>query len=86
MSEDERATARRDELEMLLIREAVSLVALAALMVLLSPGVQQWCKHQAWRLRRWHRQDNERVEAALAGLRRELSRDLPLVERGLVDP
>lgn len=83
---EERARARRDELETMLIREAVSIGALAVLMIALSPGVQRWLGHQWWRVRRWRQADAERAEAAVAGLRAELSRDLPLVEHGLVDP
>ncbi len=75
---DERAAARRDELETTLIREAVSLAAVAVMLVMLSPGVHAWLTHQAWRVRQWQRRDTTRTEALVA----ELRRDLSLIEHG----
>lgn len=83
---EERHQARRDELESMLIREAVSLAAMAVVLVLLSPGVQRWVKHQVRRARRWQVRDDARTDRLIADLRAELSRDLPAVEHGLVDP
>lgn len=85
MTPDERAQQRADELEMLLIREAVSVLVMAAVVFALSPSVQIWVKQKLWQARkiRDRRQDHE--DAMVAVLRRELSRDLPLVERGEVD-
>ncbi len=78
MTEKERTAARRDELESTLIREAVSLAAIAVMLVMLSPGVHAWLQHQAWRVRQWRRRDVTRVEAMVA----ELRRDLSLIEHG----
>lgn len=83
---EERHAERRDELETMLIREAVSLGAMAVILLLMSPKVQIWVKAQARRLRSRQTAREVAESKALAGLRRELSRDLPLVERGLVDP
>lgn len=82
MIPDERAEARRDELEMLLIHEAVSIAVMGVLLVMLSPRVQIWLKAQAHRFRTARTRAQEREEAMVAQLRRELSHDLPVVERG----
>ena len=76
--QEDRAAARRDELETTLIREAVSLAAIAVMLVMLSPGVHQWLQHQAWRVRQWQRRDVTRTEALVA----ELRRDISLIEHG----
>lgn len=86
MTEQERAQARADELEMLLIREAVSIAVMGVLLIALSPQVQLWIRHQWWRVASLRRAAAGREEAAVAQLRRELSRDLPQVERGEVTP
>lgn len=83
---EERHQERRDELETMLIREAVSLGAMAVILLLMSPKVQIWVRAQARRLRARQTAREVHEAKALAGLRRELSRDLPLVEHGLVDP
>lgn len=67
---------------MLLIREAVSIAVMGVLLVLLSPQVQIWIKAQGARLRRRAARAQEHEDAMVAQLRRELSRDLPVVERG----
>ena len=83
---NEREQARRDELTFILVREGVSLAVMCAVLLLMSPRVQIWVGEQKQRLQ--GRRDARRVAAdkAVAELRRELSRDLPAVERGLVDP
>lgn len=86
MTPDERAQARADELEMLIIREAVSVAAMALVLILLSPAVQIWVKQKLWQVRKLRSRDADHADAMVALLRRELSRDLPLVERGEVQP
>lgn len=71
---------------MLIIREAVSVAAMAAVLFLLSPAVQIRLKQWMWQLGKIRRRRADHEEAMVAVLRRELSRDLPLVERGEVEP
>ena len=86
MNDAQRDQDRRDELTFILIREGVSLAVMCAVLLLMSPKVQIWVGEQKQRLHR--RRDAQRIreDKAVAELRRELSRDLPAVERGLVDP
>lgn len=85
-SSEDRAAERAAELEMLLIREAVSLGVMCIVLALMHPKVQLWAAQQKQRLRRRQTARSVYEAKALAELRRELSRDLPLVEHGLVDP
>jgi hypothetical protein len=71
---DERAQARQAELEMVLIREAVSLIVVAGVLLLCSPAVKIWCRQQAWRFRQYRGRAAESEEAMVAELRRDLSR------------
>jgi predicted metallopeptidase len=86
VSPDERAQARADELEMLIIREALSFVAMGLVLVLLSPGLRMWVQQKVWQVRKIRARGQDHEDAMVALLRRELSRDLPLVERGEVAP
>jgi hypothetical protein len=86
MTPEERAQAKRDQIEFLLIREGVSLLVMCAVLLLMSPQTRMWIGRQRQRLQK--RRTAARVYEAkmVAQLQRELSRDLPAVERGLVDP
>ena len=65
---------KQDELQMMLAREAVSLAALAVLLVLLNPRVNIWVRQQVWRLRKMAGRQAEAEEKAVAELRRDISR------------
>ena len=86
MTDSEREQARRDELVLVLVREGVSLAVMCAVLLLMSPKVQIWVRQKLWRVRKLRDRRHDHEEAMVALLRRELSRDLPLVERGMVDP
>lgn len=86
MSEREREQARRDELTFILVREGVSMLVMCAVLLLMSPKVQIWVGEQKQRFTGKRDAARIRADKAVAELRRELSRDLPAVERGLVDP
>lgn len=86
MNEAEREQARRDELVLVLVREGVSLAVMCAVLLLMSPKVQIWVDTQRQRFTRRRDAARIREDKAVAELHRELSRDLPAVERGLVDP
>lgn len=72
---------RRAELEMMLLREAVSVAAIALVLVVCSPGVRIWVKQQLWRVRRHQTRAAQAEEAMIAELRRDLSR----IEHGQVE-
>ena len=65
---------KQDELQMMIAREAVSLAALALLLVLLHPQVNIWVRQQAWRLRKLAGRRAAAEEKAVAELRRDISR------------
>lgn len=75
---DERAEQARarvaEEVQVMIAREAVSLAALGVLLIMLHPGVQGWLRHQAWRLRQHGRRRQQAEDAAVAELRRDISR------------
>jgi hypothetical protein len=83
---EERQAERRDQLEMLLIREGMSALVMLAVLVFMSPKVQIWLRAQAGRFTARQSAFRAHEAAMLALLRQELSRDLPAVEHGLVDP
>jgi hypothetical protein len=83
---EERQADRRDQIEMLLIREGLSLLVMVVVLALMSPKAQMWIGQQKQRFAR-HRRAAEAHEALMLSLlRAELARDLPAVEHGLVDP
>jgi hypothetical protein len=86
MTAEERAQAKRDQIEFLLIREGVSLLVMCVVLLAMSPRTRQWLGEQRQRLRKRQAEAKVREARALAEFARELSRDLPAVERGLVDP
>jgi len=86
MTPEERAQAKRDQIEFLLIREGVSLLVMCVVLLAMSPRTRQWLGEQRQRLQRRQAEAKVREARALAEFSRELSRDLPAVERGLVDP
>jgi hypothetical protein len=86
MTAEERAQAKRDQIEFLLIREGVSLLVMCAVLLAMSPRTRQWIGEQRQRLQRRQAEAKVREARALAEFSRELSRDLPAVEHGLVDP
>lgn len=65
---------KRDEMQLLLLREAASLIVFAAVMAALSPPVQLWLRHLAWQARKWRRRDADAAERAVAEVRSEISR------------
>ena len=83
---EDRQQERRDELESMLIREAVSIGAMVVVLLLMSPKAHMWMRTQLGRLRRQATARKVYEAKMLALLQFELSRDLPLVEHGLVDP
>lgn len=66
--------SKRDELQLIAARELVSLAGCAVLLLLLSPPVHRWAQHQAWRLRQHHTRAALAEDAAVAELRRDISR------------
>jgi uncharacterized iron-regulated membrane protein len=66
--------AERGELRMIAAREIVSLAGCAVLLLMLHPGVHRWVEHQAWRLRQQARRREVAEDAAVAELRRDISR------------
>lgn len=73
---------RQDELQMMIMREAVSLAALAVLLLMLHPQVNIWVRQQVWRLRKMAGRQADAEEKAVAELRRDISR----FEHGEVSP
>lgn len=66
--------AKRDELQMMAAREIVSLIGCVVLVLMLQPGVHRWLEHQAWRWRQGRRRAELAEDAAVAELRRDISR------------
>jgi hypothetical protein len=83
---EERQQDRRDQIEMLLIREGLSLLVMVAVLALMSPKAQMWIGQQKQRFMRRRRAVQAHEALMLSLLRAELARDLPAVEHGLVDP
>ena len=65
---------KSDELQMMLMREALSVAALAVVMLLLHPRVNMWVPQQVWRLRKLAGRREAAEEQAVAELRRDISR------------
>ena len=83
-SSEDRAADRAAELQMLLIREAASLAVMCVVLLLMRPRTQMWVAEQKHRFRRRRAQEIHEAKM-VAEFQRELSRDLPLVERGQVE-
>jgi hypothetical protein len=66
--------AKRDELQLIAARELASLIGCAVLLLMLHPGVHRWLEHQAWRIRQQSRRRGLAEDAAVAELRRDISR------------
>lgn len=66
--------AKRDELQMIAAREVISLIGCVVLVLMLQPGVHRWLEHQAWRIRQSRRRAELAEDAAVAELRRDISR------------
>lgn len=70
----DREQARRDELQMIAAREVMSLACCAVLLAMMHPAVHRWVEHQAWRWRQRTRRAALAEDAAVAELRRDISR------------
>ena len=81
MTPEERQQKIQDEVRVMMLRETISLVAMAAVLIMLSPGVQNWARHQVWRMRQWQRRASDREESMVAELRRDISQ----IEHGQVE-
>jgi hypothetical protein len=66
--------AERGELRLIAARELASLAGCAVLLLMLHPGVHRWLEHQAWRIRQQARRGQVAEDAAVAELRRDISR------------
>lgn len=71
MSQDRQTS---DELKLIAAREIASLAGCAVVLLMLHPGVQMWLSHQAWRFRQATGRRRQAEEAAVAELRRDISR------------
>jgi hypothetical protein len=69
---------RAGEIEMMIIREALSIAALGLVLLMLSPAVQIWARHKLWQARSIRRRRQDREDALIA----ELRRDISLIEHG----
>lgn len=69
--EERRDTAQ--QLQLMLIREGVSLLAMAVMLAALHPRVQLWARQKAWQLRQRRGRAAARADAAVAELYRDLS-------------
>lgn len=74
VSDDAPRQATADEIKLMAAREVMSLAACAVLLIALHPGVHRWISHQAWRLQQWQRRGQVTEDAAVAELRRDISR------------
>lgn len=74
MSETERQQSAADEIKLMAAREAMSLAGCAVLLIMLNPSVRQWLEHRVWRVRQWHQRGQAAEDAAVAELRRDISR------------
>lgn len=74
MTKSEREQATADEIKLMAVREAMSLVGCAVLIIMLNPSVRQWMQHRAWMLRQWRQRGQVEEDAAVAELRRDISR------------
>lgn len=74
MTRDERQQANADEMRLIAYREAVSLLGCAVLLMMLHPRVHAWLDHQAWRFRQQVSRRARDEDAAVAELRRDISR------------
>ena len=63
-----------DEVKLIAAREIASLLGCALLLAMLHPAVHQWVNHQAWRLRQLAGRRQATEDAAVAELRRDISR------------
>jgi hypothetical protein len=74
MSRDERQQAAADEMKLIAAREVASLVGCAVLLLMIHPGVHAWLNHQAWKFRQQLSKGRREEDAAVAELRRDISR------------
>lgn len=72
--EREREQSAAEQIKLMAAREVISLIGCGVLLVMLHPGVQTWLQHQAWRARQRLRRGTDTEEAAVAELRRDISR------------
>lgn len=73
-TERDRDSTVAEQVKLMAAREVISLIGIGVLMVMLHPGVQAWMQHQAWRLRQFRHRREAEEEAAVAELRRDISR------------
>lgn len=78
MTPGERQQAKRDEVEMLLIREGISLAVVLGVLLLANPRVHIWLKQQ------WGRVQAARPAPGEAAALRELRRDIARMENKAV--
>ena len=82
MNENEREQVKQDALELILIREGLSvLTGLLVFWLLTSPKVRMWLDGKAWEYRQYRGRNAARVESMVAELQRDISR----IEHGQVD-
>lgn len=70
----ERPPTAADQIKLMAAREVISLIGCGVLLVMLHPGVQAWLQHQAWRFRQLAARGQAAEDAAVAELRRDISR------------
>jgi hypothetical protein len=71
---DDRAPTAADQIKLMAAREVISLIGCGVLLVMLHPGVQAWLQHQVWRIRQAAGRGQAAENAAVAELRRDISR------------
>ena len=74
MTRDEQQAAAAAEMKLIAAREIASLIGCAVLLLMLHPGVHAWLNHQAWRFRQQAGRRSRLEDAAVAELRRDISR------------